>query len=400
MLLKTTFLVLMTLGLWAVCSAVRAGDRLTLAPGRAGRSVVMAPHGMVATSQPLAAQIGLDVLQAGRQRRRCRHRHQRRAGPDGADVVRHRRRPVRHRLGRQDARNSTASTPAAGRPTRRRASSSPTRAWTRFPHHGPAELVGARLRRRLGRTAQAVRHACRSSNSWSRRIRYAEEGFPVTEVIAGYWQGAETRLRSDARRRRDLSPRRQRRPRAGDVFKNPDLAAVYRGDRREGPRCLLQGRDRQEHRRLFRARTAACSRSRTSPITPSTWVEPVSTNYRGYRRLGAAAARPGHRRACRCSTCWKATTSRRWGRSRPDYWHLFVEAKKLAYADRAKFLRRPRFRQAADRRADLEAVRRRAPQADRHGQGADQRSPAGDPKLGKATRSTCASWTRTATACR
>ncbi len=65
MLLKTTFLVLMTLGLWAVCSAVRAGDRLTLAPGRAGRSVVMAPHGMVATSHPLAAQIGLDVLKNG-----------------------------------------------------------------------------------------------------------------------------------------------------------------------------------------------------------------------------------------------------------------------------------------------------------------------------------------------
>ena len=42
-----------------------AGDRLTLAAGRAGRSVTLATHGMVATSHPLAAQIGLDVLKNG-----------------------------------------------------------------------------------------------------------------------------------------------------------------------------------------------------------------------------------------------------------------------------------------------------------------------------------------------
>jgi gamma-glutamyltranspeptidase/glutathione hydrolase len=42
-----------------------AADRPPVAPGRAGRSVTIAPHGMVATSHPLAAQIGLDVLKAG-----------------------------------------------------------------------------------------------------------------------------------------------------------------------------------------------------------------------------------------------------------------------------------------------------------------------------------------------
>src|SRR5262249_22318820 len=42
-----------------------AGVRLTPAPFRSGRSVVMAPHGMVATSHPLAAQVGLDILRKG-----------------------------------------------------------------------------------------------------------------------------------------------------------------------------------------------------------------------------------------------------------------------------------------------------------------------------------------------
>ncbi len=65
MLLKSTVLVLLTACLWSVCAAARAGERLTPTAGKAGRSVVMASHGMVATSQPLAAQIGLDVLKNG-----------------------------------------------------------------------------------------------------------------------------------------------------------------------------------------------------------------------------------------------------------------------------------------------------------------------------------------------
>src|SRR5947199_8027647 len=40
-------------------------ERHTPAPFKTGRSVVMAPNGMVAASHPLAAQIGLDVLKKG-----------------------------------------------------------------------------------------------------------------------------------------------------------------------------------------------------------------------------------------------------------------------------------------------------------------------------------------------
>src|SRR5207253_699167 len=42
-----------------------AGVRHTPQPYQTGRSVVMAPHGIVATSQPLAAQVGLDILRKG-----------------------------------------------------------------------------------------------------------------------------------------------------------------------------------------------------------------------------------------------------------------------------------------------------------------------------------------------
>src|SRR5262245_14214465 len=61
---KTFLLLTLLVVLFALTAAV-AGERHTPAPHRSGRSVVMAPHGMVAASHPLAAQIGLDVLQKG-----------------------------------------------------------------------------------------------------------------------------------------------------------------------------------------------------------------------------------------------------------------------------------------------------------------------------------------------
>src|SRR5579883_2227909 len=56
---------LTTCAVFCVTWAVRGGVRNTPTAYRAGRSVVMAPHGMVATSQPLAAQVGLDILRQG-----------------------------------------------------------------------------------------------------------------------------------------------------------------------------------------------------------------------------------------------------------------------------------------------------------------------------------------------
>src|SRR5262249_15478646 len=55
----------LAIGVCLLLGATRAGGRNTLTAGRSGRSVVVAPHGMVATSQPLAAQVGLDILKKG-----------------------------------------------------------------------------------------------------------------------------------------------------------------------------------------------------------------------------------------------------------------------------------------------------------------------------------------------
>src|SRR5438477_9018605 len=58
-------LLALLLGVLLALASPLAADRHTPAGYRTGRSVVMAPHGMVATSHPLAAQVGLDVLRRG-----------------------------------------------------------------------------------------------------------------------------------------------------------------------------------------------------------------------------------------------------------------------------------------------------------------------------------------------
>src|SRR5262249_2205971 len=102
----------------------------------------------------------------------------------------------------------------------------------------------------------------------------------------------------------------------------------------------------------------------------STWVEPVSTTYRGHTVWQIPP--PGQGIAVlEMLNLLEGYDLKKLGPDSADYWHLFLEAQKLAYADRAPppLLRRPRFRPAADRRADLEAVRRAPPQADQPGAG-------------------------------
>lgn len=171
-------------------------------------------------------------------------------------------------------------------------------------------------------------------------IEYGENGFPVSEIIAGYWSSADKAFAdypdSAATYLIDGKP-----PREGDLFRNPNLADTYRrlvtGGREEFYRGSIAKRIvdfSQQHGGYFSLRDFSDH--------TSTWVDPVSTNYRGYDVWELPPNGQGIA-ALEMLNVLEGYDIARMGPLDPEYLHRFVEAKKLAFADRAKFYSDPDF---------------------------------------------------------
>ena len=299
---------------WRSRGAPGAGHDRPAGPLHKTRSAVMARQGMAATSQPLATATAIRVLAAGRQRRRRGDRRQRRARRGRADVVRDRRRPVRHRLGRQDQ--------AAHRPERQRPGAGgrhdravPGQGAGDDPRPRAAELVGPRLRRRLGPAPPAVRHPVAGPSCSRRRSPTPRLGFPVSEIIAGDWQEAEPSLARDPHLGRLLPARR---PRAGGRvdLPQPGPRAVAPSHRPGRPRRLLQGAAGRRDRAVLAVRRRPVQPPglrRAHQHVRRSGLDQLSR----LRRLGAAAQRPGDRRAPDAQPARAVRPQGAWGRSRP-----------------------------------------------------------------------------------
>src|SRR5262249_16661641 len=112
-------------------------------------------------------------------------------------------------------------------------------------------------------------------------IRYAEEGFPVSEVIAGSWQSGELALGGDPDSA-NACLIDGRATRAGEVFKTPDLARTYRELAKNGRDAFYKGRIAKEIV-AFSDKQGGLFTLKDFEDHTSTWVEPVSTDYRGYQ---------------------------------------------------------------------------------------------------------------------
>src|SRR5262249_45819019 len=112
-------------------------------------------------------------------------------------------------------------------------------------------------------------------------IEYANEGFPVTEVISGSWARAKKNLGQSADAMATYFPDGKA-PRAGDVFKNPNLGRVYEAIAREGPQVFYKGVVAKKIVAYSDKVGGLFSRKDFADHT-ATWVAPVSTTYRGYR---------------------------------------------------------------------------------------------------------------------
>jgi gamma-glutamyltranspeptidase/glutathione hydrolase len=173
-------------------------------------------------------------------------------------------------------------------------------------------------------------------------IQYATEGFPVSEVIAGYWKADESNLAKHVNSAATFLVD-GRAPVEGQVVSNPNLAKTYQaiasGGRDEFYRGSISRRIvefSQANGGLFSAKDFEDHRS--------TWIDPVSTNYRGYDVWELPPNGQGIA-VLQMLNVLEGFDLKGMGHSSPEYLHLFMEAKKLAFADRAKFYSDPEFNQ-------------------------------------------------------
>src|ERR1700747_1496826 len=174
-------------------------------------------------------------------------------------------------------------------------------------------------------------------------IRYAEEGFPVTELIAYYWAFGPRLYKGlpGAFLETYTLDGKGRTPAKGDIFKNPALAKTLRLIGEKGRDAFYQGEIADKIDVFMRANGGFLRKIDFEKHT-STWVEPVSTNYRGYEVFELPPNGQGIA-ALQILNILEGFDLRATGRNSPETLHTMIEAKKLAWADRAKFYADPAF---------------------------------------------------------
>ena len=168
-------------------------------------------------------------------------------------------------------------------------------------------------------------------------IGYAEEGFPVTELI-GYYLGSIdrfSRMGYPNIKETYYDPNGGQRPKNGDRYRNPALADTYRAIAKKGREGFYEGEVAQTITTFIKEQGGFLSLEDLSSHR-SQWVEPVSVNYRGYDVWELPPNGQGIAALQLLNILEnKDFSDVRWGSE--EHLHLFTEAKKRVFEDRAKY---------------------------------------------------------------
>ena len=171
-------------------------------------------------------------------------------------------------------------------------------------------------------------------------ISYARNGFPVTEVIAEGWAINVKSLKDYPNFAETFMPN-GRAPAKGEIFRNPLLANTLSAIAEGGRDAFYKGEIAQRIEKYMKANGGYLTAADMA-AHHSEWVEPVSTNYRGYDVWELPPNTQGIA-ALQMLNILEAYDIKSMGFGSPEYLHLFVEAKKLAFEDRARFYADPEF---------------------------------------------------------
>src|SRR3982750_2593211 len=268
------------------CSGISLAqiDRIT---GKtfATRSEVLARHGMVCTSVPAATQAGLDILKKGG------------SAVDAAiaaNATLGLMEPVSNGIGgdlfaivysakenKLYGINGSGRSPLGLSYDQMKSELAKLHSET-IPPRGmlPISVPGcvdawAELNKRFGKL--------KLSDDLAPASRYAEEGFPVTDLIAYYWAFGPRLYKGlpGAFAATYTLDGKARTPAKGDIFKNPDLARTLRLIGEKGRDAFYKGEIADKIDAFIRANSGFLRKTDFEKHS-ATWVEPVSVNYRGY----------------------------------------------------------------------------------------------------------------------
>jgi gamma-glutamyltranspeptidase/glutathione hydrolase len=174
-------------------------------------------------------------------------------------------------------------------------------------------------------------------------VKYAEEGFPVTELIAFYWRfGPEVyKDLPGAFLQTYTLDGKGRTPAKGDIFKNPALAKTLRLIGEKGRDAFYKGEIADKIDKFMRENGGFLRKADFEKHT-SAWVDPVSTNYRGYDVFELPPNGQGIA-TLQILNILEGFDLKSMGRNSAETLHAMIEAKKIAWADRAKFYADPEF---------------------------------------------------------
>ncbi|MFQ3333759.1 MAG: gamma-glutamyltranspeptidase/glutathione hydrolase [Woeseiaceae bacterium] len=171
-------------------------------------------------------------------------------------------------------------------------------------------------------------------------IAYAEEGFPVSEVVSWLWE-ENTASRVGYEGFRNIYMPNGRAPKKGEIFKNPALASTYKKIGMMGRDEFYKG-DIAKKIDAFMVKNDAFLRYEDLANHSSEWVKPVSTNYRGYEVFELPPNTQGIA-VLQLLNILEGFDLSNMNFASAEYIHTFVEAKKIVYEDRAKYYADPKY---------------------------------------------------------
>jgi gamma-glutamyltranspeptidase/glutathione hydrolase len=334
-------------------SGVRAVQETSAEPARpaVGRSLVATELGIVAASQPLAARAGVQILERGGNAIDA---------AIAANATLGLMEPTSNGMGGDlfalvyDAKTkrlyglnssgwaATGMTPDVVRakmPARTLTAQEKAERVTEMPQRGvlsvtvPGAVAGwDALRTRFGRLP--------FSDILAPAIYYAEHGFPVSEVTAGNWGRSLKLLTATPSAAHTFLVDGTRAPNAGEVFRNPDLAASFRRVAAHGRDGFYTGPIADAIVAAIREGGGTMTPADLSEFTPE-WVEPISTTYRGWTVSEIPPQGQGIAVLMMLNLMERFPLGD-YGFHSPRALHVMIEAKKLAYADLITYVGDPR----------------------------------------------------------